>query len=333
MVNNRVTRDVSISIARFLAMIMIISCHMFSYYDNELAHWLNVGVQIFLVISGFLYGTKDISSPIVFLKRNFRKIIIPYWLFLVLAIAGYLLFCPMDLSISAIIRAFTCSGTIKGLGHLWFVGYILFCYLITPYLYGLRKYTEKLPLSTTFLIYCGLFIAIQLMGFLFDSYFAPDRVSCFVSGFFLADLFKRFSPGQALLLKVVIVLFAFVINGAEVFVKYYSQITFVGWQDLVFRALCRYSHLLLGLAIFLLLYGRFRKGEYCIIWRLSDKYSYPIYLVHQLFILSPLTLMSITDINAINWLVVVIAIIFSGVLLYHLAKWAEAFLFQVERKR
>lgn len=59
-------RLVAISAVRLIAMVMIIACHILQYYKLELAWWLNVGVQIFLIISGFLSGIKTINDPIDF---------------------------------------------------------------------------------------------------------------------------------------------------------------------------------------------------------------------------------------------------------------------------
>ena len=47
-----------ISLIRFISTIMIVSCHFLQYFNLELAWWLNVGVQIFFIMSGFLYGNK-----------------------------------------------------------------------------------------------------------------------------------------------------------------------------------------------------------------------------------------------------------------------------------
>ena len=317
-------RIIYISIARFVAMLMIITCHMLQYYKSELAFWFNVGVQVFFVISGFLYGRKDINSPIAFIYRRFKTILIPYWSFLLLAISCYLLLCPQELSMSSVVRAFTCSGTINGLGHLWFVGYILFCYLLTPYLYSLRQYTEKWSLRKTLLFYCFLLAVLKIIGFLFDSYFKPEIISCFILGFFWADLCKRLYSHQIGIFKWLVILIALLMNGVEIYIKYFTSLEFVGWQYTVFSSFCGYSHMFLGLIIFLLFYGRFGKAKYSWILRFSDKYSYPIYLAHLLFILSPLSLMSITDIKMINWLLVFIAILIAGVFVYHLSKWVES---------
>ena len=44
----------------------------------------------------------------------------------------------------------------------------------------------------------------------------------------------------------------------------------------------------------------------------SDRYSYPIYVVHQLFILSPLTLMAVTGCAVVNIGLALVVILVSG---------------------
>lgn len=54
--------DLGISFCRYIAMNFIVACHVLQYYDNELAWWFNCGVQIFICISGFLYGQRRIDN-------------------------------------------------------------------------------------------------------------------------------------------------------------------------------------------------------------------------------------------------------------------------------
>ena len=71
--SEQVKRDYAISYIRFIAMVMIIVCHFFQYYENELAYWFNVGVEIFFIISGYLYASKNIVDPINFITRQLKK--------------------------------------------------------------------------------------------------------------------------------------------------------------------------------------------------------------------------------------------------------------------
>ena len=73
-------KDLSISLARLVATVFIIVCHFMQYYGLLLAWWFNVGVQIFLCMSGFLYGGRDIKNPIAFYKKQIPKILIDYYI-------------------------------------------------------------------------------------------------------------------------------------------------------------------------------------------------------------------------------------------------------------
>lgn len=132
-------RDHSISFARMIAMLLIIACHFLQYYDNELAWWLNVGVQMFLFISGYLYADKKTD-----LRSQFLKILIPYYIFVLAACVVWTLFSAeanlMDVLSIITLRSY---GNFIGLHHLWFISYILFAYLLTPLLIQICKCVER----------------------------------------------------------------------------------------------------------------------------------------------------------------------------------------------
>lgn len=309
-------RFASISMVRFIAMLMIIVCHLFQFYDNEICRWLNVGVQIFFVISGFLYGAKEIENPIGFLFKTFRKILVPYWVFLVLAVSLYLIFCPSEVSLTSVLKAIVCAGTLPGLGHLWFVGYILFCYFLTPYLYWIRKkISPASSVLTVLCIYFSLLLLIQIVGIAFNSYFLPDRISCFVVGFFAMDMIRRFGNNMKTAIIVFFLSFAIIMSGVEIYLKYIAEVSLTGNVLTLFNAWCRYGHLFLGVALFFVLNEIFHKIRYSWLLRMSDKYSYEIYIVHLLFILSPLSFMSLTGSSVVNIILILFASVVSSIIL------------------
>lgn len=314
-------RKASISMVRFTAMIMIIACHMFQYYDNELCHWFNVGVQVFFVISGYLYGTKEIDNPILFFKRTFKKILVPYYLFLCIAICLYGIFYPLELGgIMTVIKTIVCAGTLSGLGHLWFVGYILFCYFLTPYLYWLRKSIPDYSSAVMIIgVYIFIILIIQVLGFSFKSYFLPDRVSAYVIGFLSSDLIARYGCRMKRFLLWGFLILAFVLNSVEIYTKYFWNPSFPSLCQTLFNGLCQYAHLFLGVALFFCLNECFKSIRDMAFLKVSDKYSYSIYIVHLLFILSPFTLMSITMYAVMNWSIVVLAALCAGFLLQFLS--------------
>ena len=93
-------KDYSISCVRFIAMCFIVVCHMMQRDDfaSDIygahigwAFWFNIGVQMFLFISGFLYGKKESVDTVSFFKRAFPKILVDYYIFvIVMLIAIYI---------------------------------------------------------------------------------------------------------------------------------------------------------------------------------------------------------------------------------------------------
>lgn len=121
-----------ISFLRFGAMCSIVLCHLLQFYGNALAWWFNVGVQIFLIISGFLYGRKEEIKAVSFIAKEFKKILLNYYVYLIVLLPFYVLVFHNPFSIKAFLKLLLGVGDVPGLGHLWFVSTILFCYLITP---------------------------------------------------------------------------------------------------------------------------------------------------------------------------------------------------------
>ena len=78
-----------LSVVRVIAFVFILLCHFTSSIESIgfLGQIFNVGNSIFFLLSGYLFGTKDINHPGLWLKRRMVKILIPYYLWLmVLAI-------------------------------------------------------------------------------------------------------------------------------------------------------------------------------------------------------------------------------------------------------
>lgn len=71
---NKINKDYSISYFRFIAMCFIVLCHIMQrdVFSTSIAganikwaFWFNIGVQMFLFLSGYLYGKKDIKRKIL----------------------------------------------------------------------------------------------------------------------------------------------------------------------------------------------------------------------------------------------------------------------------
>ena len=87
-----VSESNAIVMVRAFAMLSIITCHLFQCYGiYQLSSIFNIGVQVFLVLSGFLYGRKTITEWNLWALKRFKKLYIPTLLIFLLAIPFYLI--------------------------------------------------------------------------------------------------------------------------------------------------------------------------------------------------------------------------------------------------
>lgn len=285
------------------AMVSIICCHLMQYYDCKLMYLFNIGVQVFFIISGFLYAGRTEDFTIGKLGNMFKKILIPYWIFVIPVLVLYAFTQP--LSIRDVVGCLFAIRPLNGIEHLWFIPYILFCYLLLPYLYKL-KHTPmgggKILIIT--LIY-------NITAILLPSHFDPSCISCFVVGYFYKDVAAWISRHNCITIVVSL------LSNAMYF---YSAFRYRDVLDAEFlRYFGGYTHLLLGFILFhygiIVLKRYIMIREYGRVLALSDKYSYPIYIGHQLFILSPFALMSITPYTLLNIFVTLLSIVICGFLI------------------
>ncbi|MBQ3310036.1 acyltransferase family protein [Candidatus Saccharibacteria bacterium] len=129
--------DYSISLTRFVAMVLIVLCHILQgFVHSELAFWANVGVQMFLLISGILYGSRTLiaTEPVPFWRKTFRKILVKYYIYVLIIVAILVLTHTANLGMPAysILPWVKFQPTATGYEHVWFIKCILACYLLTP---------------------------------------------------------------------------------------------------------------------------------------------------------------------------------------------------------
>lgn len=302
----KIERDYSISFIRLLAMSFIVICHIMQYFDFELAWWFNVGVQIFLCLSGYLYGKKKKIDTIKFYIRNFFKIFISFCVVIIpFIIIEYLYnFIKLDIVIDVIIGV----KYIPGGEHLWFIATILLCYFLTPFLFDYFNYIKNKKKMLVYFIL--LLYIIYVVNSSFVPHFRPAWISCYVIGFFLA----RISEYEKMynIVYVIICCLMLLTNAIQISIDYIFKIN-VNYYYYYYLHFCNYAHVLLGVFIFMSLrkmlmlinindksFLKFQK-----ILDITDNYSYEIYLVHQFFILGPFTLMGLTDYNIINIVIIV----------------------------
>lgn len=281
-------RNTSISVIRVFAMLIIILGHYFvmvGIYDYQLTA---VGVEIFLLISGYLYNGKEIGDTNMWLVNRAKRILPAYWLslFIVISLRKF-----YNLSIrikTLLIYLFCLQGTdrvlinvkidsINGIGQTWFLTILMICYFLTAIMKKnskcesfIRKYARYFMLAAFILQIIGVYIGIQIVYIL-----------CFFIGYFWN---KNMKVGKKEYIMFSITMF--LSFGLRIMCRRYYDGTIM--YDYI---VARWTFILLAVWIFwsLSAFCRFAKKKTDTlvaskIWILLDMASYPLYLVHFMFV-------------------------------------------------
>ncbi len=309
-------KNYTISVIRMISMLMIISCHVLQGLGNRWAFWINVGVQIFLFISGFLYGNKEIDNIKEFYNQRLKKILFPYSIIFIIALCLSTIILKKQYDFKFIIAGLLGFTSFKGripiISHTWFISYILLCYLLVPLLYKIFN-TDNFRKNTIRFILLTLFIN------LLEEFSVMNVKACWINTFILGYFYKKCldnKKSKTIYEISVFALFILIIPFAYIYQEKIVM-TLPKILDNNSTLITNYGHVFLGTVIFIVLYKIFNKIKIrkSFILNFSDKYSYHIYLVHQIFILHAFSLLHLTNYLIVNILIILVCSILSGVLL------------------
>lgn len=299
--NNRITRSEStaLSIIRVFAMVLIVLCHIAQCYDMQVAWLLNVGVQIFFFMSGFLYGKLDLpSSPFAFFKKRFVKVYLPYFVWVTLIVCVYVLFNlykPNKWQLVLYLFNLQWFATpIDGLNHLWFLTVLMVGYLLTPWAKRIHK--KHPPFCVlAFVICCVIeFVVIKK----FYSFFA--WLALYFSGMLYGKYYSKKLSNVVLLVAAVILM----AMGMSFKMDWLTQIEY--------RCHAIWVHWVLGLFLFASLFRALsqinKSDKNFVALKHWDQISYEVYLTHHPLILGPLSMMFITRYGLLNVLLMLMAV-------------------------
>lgn len=132
-------KSYTLYLLRIIACFLIIWNHTSGHLLNGAYNkwsWANTGVQIFFFMSGYLYGGRKIFNKESWIKKQVRKLAVPYWTYMAIILPVIYIMDKSRLSIGKIVAAltmmqgFSSSFTVEGLGQHWFISYILLCYFL-----------------------------------------------------------------------------------------------------------------------------------------------------------------------------------------------------------
>jgi len=321
----------SISSIRLISLLMIITCHILQGLGLELAFWFNIGVQIFFFISGYLYGKKDIKQPINFFTKRLKKILLPLSILIVIMIIIEKIYTNNTYSILRVtfnicgLGAF--AGNIKTLTHTWFVTYILLCYLITPLLQKLFS-SKKHSLFVLIVLFALSIIPLPLK-------FDATRSFNYILGYYYSRCCTSKKERKVFFISFLMLSILLLPINLITRYKLIENIPHILFSRA--KLIHNIEHIFLGTVLFICLLKLFEKIKIneCIL-KFGDKYSFFIYLTHQIFILNNFSVLHITNYLIINILLILVLSIVSGIILYYIynatCKFADYIITKIKHK-
>lgn len=308
-------KDISIQITRIVAMFSIIICHLLQEVGNEkiatLSQFFNVGVYIFLFLSGYLYGNKNIKEPAKWLFKRFIKLMIPIYIFMIV-IFGIQLYQHTFQPKYLLIYLFNLQrifGTTSGAGHLWFMTVIMFCYFITPILNKLKNKicNNDVFLLIWYILSCLICYIHGDTGQIFLYMFV------YLFGYCYRNRKNKISINNLVCIAIIVI---------SIIIRLLGKRAFDG-TVIYDRIIVSITHLILAFMIFQLLSNIFRNkniGKYHKIINHLDNISFYLYLTHSVFMVGPIRLMGITNYLSLNIILTLIASYLSALILFYLTK-------------
>ncbi len=296
------TESKSLVWIRSLAMLSIVVCHLFQAYHNVWADVFNIGVQVFLVMSGYLYGYKVIDNWKDWGKKRIKKVYIPYLVFLILVIPFYALFHEEAMKWKVLPFYFVnlqgfrflyggAFARIEGLRHVWFITAIMCAYMATPFLQRLRKYSAvALPLLIA-TIAVAYFATPSLRYVFVLSWFYLYAI-----GYLFVNLENKWRSFYLVLAAIVILILFSSISGNDFLHPYDYRYRLI--HDIV-------GVFVVIVGVYLLSLIKNLKTPKVI--EILDKYSYYIFIVHFIIMCGPFSLSTVTSNTALNVIIMLSA--------------------------
>lgn len=286
-------RNNAVSMVRISATFMIVLCHVFSWIGiNSLAMIFNVGVEIFLLISGYLYSNRKIDSAAVFLKKRWIKLCVPMcilvvclFLYNLLVIGNWRIIKMLPIyilnlqGIGFVIPKLHVSNMAE-IGQLWFITVIMLCYIFLVFVKKIEtdKFWKcKWKVYDTYVILLIVDLILVLNGIQI-AYFVV-----FFIGYAIGKMNVEFKNTSYIILSVTMIC----VMGVRLIAR-----NIIDGSVLYDNVITIMAHTVLGIWIYAticLIYERFK----CLfdmvcnstLWNWLEKHSMMIYMTHYMFLI------------------------------------------------
>jgi hypothetical protein len=185
-------------------------------------------------------------------------------------------------------------------------------------LQALAEKMKKLKWQAALCMFGAGMLAAFVFFYAFNSFFLFSKVCGYVFGYFGAVFLQNYKKRIFTIAMCVVTLLTVAANGIRVWFRYIAPCSIP-----FFDVFTDYAQALLGISLTfgVLLLARKVKGNAFL--DLSDRYAFYVYIVHQLFIMSPFSLLTATGCPPLNWGITVLATVLAAMLLKVVAGYVE----------
>ena len=288
-------------VIRFLGVILILLCHYTEQSASALLNMsvqlFNIGVPIFIILSGFLFGVQEGGkNALSWYIRRTKRIYIPYELFVIILAVITLLSGGNILTTDWLLLILGLQGSVVrvyGAEQTWFITALLFCYLLTPIV---RLLVLKIHESRKLII---IYTAVVLIIPIFLSFVPPAFVyTLFIPFCWYALAYLIGSKFTEIKLTKVGEICSFCLMIMAFGIRILMRMEFDG-SYLYDRITVSYTQAIAAFCIFYIFAYIFknRKANKFVLW--ISGISFEIYLYHYMFTIGPIRLFGISG----NWII------------------------------
>ena len=286
------TRELELDFVRVISMIMIIFCHMSAEAGVKWGGYFNVGVMIFMFMSGYLSYRAEYDKK--WISGRLKRILPEYYFFLVLYLIVTMVFFRAEYSLKQIfVNLFLLQGlftesSLPNILHLWFVTYILICYILTPFAVRLIKKYDRNRVVIFALVLQIVVIPLRVVGI--NIYFS--RFVAYFAGLYLAmnqeNACKEVQYKNVMKQMAIPVV---LVNAIRISLELSGlQEKMPRIAEMALSLIWQWAHMFLGIFLFYLLWcfghtalNRMNRTGKEVLLHISSR-SYCAYIVHQVFV-------------------------------------------------
>ncbi|MCL2115852.1 MAG: acyltransferase [Methanobrevibacter sp.] len=309
---------------RALAIIGVIGIHVSPYFLDSLtgASFLFISefaIPIFLMLSGVLLLNKEYSIS-EFLKKRYPRIIIPFLFWGCVFVIFAILFQNMSFHFSSLETGMLFIGNmflgIQGyLPHFWYVWLILSVYLFFPIINKWIKNSSFSEIRYFLFIWfiTSIFATFDFPYYYIDLRYFAGSIGFVILGYYLAKdnnkiIGNIFLWSLLFLISTIVRVVCYDLSIGTNHFTIYSTLSVI--QAASFFLMIKNFN---DNKLFTKVSSFLKNGVFGSLTVLLSKYSYGIYLVHVLFILSFKILIDFTNKSAIIWIpfLIIVTLLFS----------------------